>query len=71
MHSFEVHSNFSACRKVDVLGCNKSFIHGQTGDIYYLPIPLWTSLCICPRYQSCVLLEDYLPHKLYNNMIDQ
>ena len=27
MHSFEVHSNESVCRKVDVLGCNKSIVH--------------------------------------------
>ena len=37
MNSFEVRSNESACRKVDVLGWNKSNV-GVTSKMYYFTL---------------------------------
>ena len=50
MHSFEVHSNEIACRKLDVLVWNKSYVYTFFGDGF--PVRL------CMKY-NCKKIETY------------
>ena len=66
-HSFEVHWNESACRKMSVLGWNKSYTHNTIKTFHYFTISQFYLLIAQFHHSTIAPLYHWIDSILFEN----